>query len=145
MDLTVNSTYATIFRCYLILFVVVNYVRSEGAEALAEALKMNTTLTELNINNPSDDKYNDGLFGGLNGNDITEPLKMLYDPVARNRINYEFSKNPSLTELGFGHRNMHSGSFGENSNIMIGRESAKVLAERIKTSSSLTSLYLNNE
>ena len=130
------------------IFIVVNNIRNEGTEALAEALKMNTTLTELNINLNQNGYYNgNGRYYDRNNNDITELLGMLYDPVSRNRINYEFSKNPSLTELSLGHRNMHSGLFGGNNgnnNIMIGCESAKVLAEKIKVSTSLANLYIDN-
>ena len=78
------------------LFIVVNNIRNEETEALTEALKMNTTLTELNLNNPGNGRYRGGFLGGDNNINL---LNMFYDPVSRNRINYEFSKNPSLAQL----------------------------------------------
>ena len=68
-----------------------NNIRDCGIKAFAEALEVNTTLNGLYLENQQ------GAFDETTNRYGT--LNTVYDLVARNRINYEFSKNPSLSQL----------------------------------------------
>ena len=73
-----------------------NNIRDFGINAFAEALEVNTSLTWLSLE--AQKKAFGGTIDRTNRNDI---LSKIYDLVSRNKINYEISKNPSLTEIDF--------------------------------------------
>src|SRR5690606_29195462 len=120
------------FVTHFISLNTANNIGSEGAIKLSEALKVNTSLTWLDL-------YSNGLVASFHSHSI-QIIKL----VGAVKLSEALKLNTSLTYLNLRGNNFCFISFSPNADNSISREGGIKLSEVLKLNSSLASLSLRS-